>query len=55
MEAEQLLKKLRDNFSIEDIQYLYVLEKIRKGLTFADTEKTLLKKAEKQSGKWFIK
>lgn len=45
MEVEQLLKKLPDNCSIEDIQYhLYVLEKIRKGLASADTEKNFLKK-----------
>ncbi|NUM77625.1 hypothetical protein HUU40_24950 [candidate division KSB1 bacterium] len=57
MEVEQLLKKLPDNCSIEDIQYhLYVLEKIRKGLASADTKKNFSQEeAEKQLGKWFIK
>ena len=38
-EVEQLLGKLPNDCSLEDIQYhLYVLEKVRNGLKSADTE-----------------
>ena len=38
-EVEELLGKLPNDCSLEDIQYhLYVLEKVRKGLEAADTE-----------------
>jgi hypothetical protein len=41
-EVQQLLNKLPDDCSLEDIQYhLYVVEKVRNGLEIADTEGTL--------------
>ena len=41
-EVEQLLHKLPENCSLEDIQYhLYVLEKVRRGLDDASQHGTL--------------
>lgn len=41
-EVEQLLHKLPENCSVEDIQYhLYVLEKVRRGLDDAREHGTL--------------
>ena len=41
-EVEQLLHKLPENCSLEDIQYhLYVLEKVRRGLDDAEVNGTL--------------
>ena len=41
-EVEQLLHKLPENCSVEDIQYhLYVLEKVRRGLEDARDHGTL--------------
>lgn len=53
---QSILSQLPENCSIEDIQYhLYVLEKVRQGLTVAGTEPTL--KQEEVEGllnKWLI-
>lgn len=39
---KSILNQLPEDCSIEDIQYhLYVLEKVRQGLTIADTENRL--------------
>jgi len=53
-QVESLLHKLRDNCSLEDIQYhLYVLEKVQRGLDEARTSGTLSQEeAEKRLGKW---
>ena len=53
-EVEQLLAKLPNDCSIEDIQYhLYVLEKVRSGLEVAHTEGALSQdEAEERLGKW---
>ena len=52
-----LLSKLPDDCSLEDIQYhLYVLSKVRRGLSVADTTGTLAQKeAEESLSKWLIK
>jgi hypothetical protein len=42
-EVEALLDKLPDDCSLEDIQYhLYVIEKVRNGLEFADSQVSLI-------------
>ena len=54
-EVEQLLQKLRENCSLEDIQYhLYVLDKVRRGLEDARVHGTLnQQEAEARLGSWF--
>jgi hypothetical protein len=56
-EVEQLLRKLPDDCSLEDIQYhLYVLDKVRRGLEAADEKGTLPQaEAEARLNKWRIK
>lgn len=56
-EVSQLLKKLPDNCTIEDIQYhLYVIEKIKRGIESADKDGTLSQKeVEKRLEKWRLK
>ena len=53
-EVEQLLGKLPHDCSLEDIQYhLYVLEKVRNGITAADTEGAIPQdEAEERLSKW---
>jgi len=53
-EKEDLLDKLPNDCSLEDIQYhLYVLEKVRNGLEAAETEGTVpQQEAEARLGKW---
>ncbi len=53
-EVKELLEKLPDDCTIEDIQYhLYVLEKIRRGLSRAAEEKTLSHdELKKKFGQW---
>jgi len=53
-EVQQLLNKLPDDCSLEDIQYhLYVIEKVRNGLEIADTQGTLSQdEVEQRFGKW---
>jgi hypothetical protein len=53
-EVEELLGKLPNDCSLEDIQYhLYVLEKVRNGLEAAETEGAIpQKEAEARLGKW---
>jgi len=53
-EVEQLLGKLPNDCSLEDIQYhLYVLEKVRNGLKAADTEGVVPQaEAEERLSKW---
>lgn len=55
-EVNQLLSRLPENASIEDVQYhLYVVEKVRNGLESAKTEGTLTQQqAEEKLGKWLI-
>ena len=50
----QLLNKLPDDCSVEDIQYhLYVLEKVRRGLDDAHTNGTLSQQdVEKRPSQW---
>jgi hypothetical protein len=53
-DVEQLLNKLPDDSSIEDIQYhLYVLDKVRRGLEDARVNGTLSQEeVEARLGKW---
>lgn len=53
-EVAELLRKLPDDCSLEDIQYrLYVLEKVRRGLKIADAQGTVSHaEAEARLGKW---
>jgi predicted transcriptional regulator len=53
-EVEELLGKLPNDCSLEDIQYhLYVLEKVRNGLEAADAEGTVpQEEAEARLSKW---
>ncbi len=53
-EVKNLLEKLPDDCTIEDIQYhLYVLEKIQKGIERAEKEGTISpKEAKKRLSKW---
>lgn len=53
-EVEQLLGKLPNDCSLEDIQYhLYVLEKVRNGLKSADAEGGIPQDdAEERLSKW---
>ena len=53
-QVEELLDKLPDDCSIEDIQYhLYVIEKVRNGLEVADSQGTLSQEeVERRSSKW---
>jgi predicted transcriptional regulator len=56
-EVESLLRKLPDDYTLEDIQYhLYVLEKIQRGLEAADTQGTLTQEeVEQRLSKWIIR
>lgn len=51
-----ILNQLPDDCSLEEVQYhLYVLEKIRQGLVFADTESTFSQEeVEGLLNKWLI-
>ena len=53
-DVEQLLNKLPDDCSVEDIQYhLYVLGKVRRGLEDASTTGTLSQEeVEARLSKW---
>jgi hypothetical protein len=53
-EVEQLLNKLPDDCSVEDIQYhLYVLDKVRRGLEDARVNGTLSQEeVEGRLSKW---
>ena len=53
-EVEQLLNKLPDDCSVEDVQYhLYVLDKVRRGLEDARVNGTLSQEgAETRLSKW---
>jgi hypothetical protein len=53
-DVAQLLNKLPDDCSVEDIQYhLYVLEKVRRGLDDAKVNGTLSQEeVEKRLSKW---
>ena len=53
-EVRELLKKLPDNCTLEDVQYhLYVMEKIRRGIQRAKSEGTLpQEKVEERLSKW---
>jgi hypothetical protein len=53
-EVQELLGKLPNDCSLEDIQYhLYVLEKVRHGLEAADSEGTISQEeAEARLSKW---
>ncbi|ACK67455.1 conserved hypothetical protein [Rippkaea orientalis PCC 8801] len=53
---QSILNQLPDDCSIEDIQYhLYVLEKVRQGLSVADQETTLQQEeVEGLLNKWLI-
>lgn len=56
-EIEELLKKLPDDCTLEDVQYhIYVLEKIRRGEDRAKKEGTLSQdEVEKRLSKWTSK
>jgi len=56
-EVSQLLQKLPDNCSLEDIQYhLYVLEKIQSGLASAASSGTVPQsEVEERLGKWLAR
>ena len=53
-EVSELLKKLPDDCTLEDVQYhLYVLEKVRRGEERADKEGSLPQsEVEKRLTKW---
>ena len=53
-EVSSMLEKLPDDASYEDIQYhLYVLEKVKRGLTRAETEGAVSHEdAKARLGKW---
>ncbi|MGK7943089.1 MAG: hypothetical protein AB4058_01300 [Microcystaceae cyanobacterium] len=53
---QSVLNQLPDNCSIEDIQYhLYVLEKVRHGLTIAQTDTAITQdQVEGLLNKWLI-
>ena len=53
-QVEELLSKLPDDCSFEDIQYhLYVIEKVRNGLEVADSQGALSQdEVERRSSKW---
>lgn len=53
-DVEQLLQKLPDDCSVEDIQYhLYVLDKVRRGLHDARMNRPLShEEVESQLSKW---
>ena len=53
-EVEQLLHKLPENCSLEDVQYhIYVLDKVRRGLEEARQQGTLSQQeAEARLGPW---
>ena len=55
-EVEQLLSKLSDDCSVEDIQYnLYVLDKVRRGVEDARVNGTLSQQeVENRLSKWPI-
>jgi len=55
-EVSELLNKLPDNCTLEDIQYhLYVVEKIKKGIQRAEEQGTLSQeKVEKKLKKWRV-
>lgn len=56
-DVEQLLSKLPDNCSVEDIQYhLYVLDKVRRGLEGARTNGTVSQEeVETRLAQWLSK
>ncbi|QSJ17557.1 hypothetical protein JYQ62_01370 [Nostoc sp. UHCC 0702] len=56
-QVQSLLQQLPDDCSIEDIQYhLYVIEKVRRGLEVAKTERPITQnEAEERLSKWLIK
>ena len=56
-EVESLLKNLRDDCTLEDIQYhLYVIEKVQRGLEAADRQGAISHKdAAERLGKWTTK
>ena len=53
-DVKELLEKLPDDCSLEDIQYhLYVIEKIRKGVERAEAEGTFSQdEAERKLDRW---
>lgn len=56
-DVEELLKKLPDECSLEDVQYhIYVLEKIRNGIKSAEVEGEVTHaEVEKKLEKWILK
>ena len=56
-EVQSLLNKLPDDCAIEDIQYhLYVIEKIRKGISRTNEEGAMSQQdVEKRLSKWITK
>lgn len=56
-EVQELLNKLPDDCSFEDIQYhLYVLEKVRRGMEHIDSEGGISQTdAEARPSKWVTK
>lgn len=55
-DVEQLLNKLPDDCTVEDVQYhLYVLDKVRRGLEDARANGTMTQQeAETRLSKWLI-
>jgi len=53
-EVKELLKKLPDDCTLEDVQYhLFVIDKIHRGIQRAETEGTVSQEeAEKKLKKW---
>lgn len=53
-EVKELLRKLPDECTLEDIQYhLYVIEKVRRGIDVSESQGTISQEeAEKRLAKW---
>jgi|WetSurMetagenome_2_1015567.scaffolds.fasta_scaffold225720_2 hypothetical protein len=53
-EVESLLRRLREDCTLEDVQYrLCVVEKIRRGIESADTQGTLTKEeVDRRLSRW---
>ena len=55
-EVEQVLRKLPEDCTLEDVQYeLYVIQKVRRGLQAADESGISHEEAKKRLGRWLTK
>jgi hypothetical protein len=55
-DVKQVLQKLPENCSLEDVQYeLYVIQKVRRGLEAADKSGVSHEDAKKRLRRWLTK